>query len=87
MAGAPLLFSQHTAILPTAKFVGFWATSHCKHSPNPFVVTAFMRSIRRFRCPAPMNRGTTNGSGECLLTLSAKRKRGNGLRPTLALRA
>ena len=33
----------------------------------PFVVIEFMRSIMGFRCPAPMNRGTTNGLGEGLL--------------------
>ena len=33
---------------------------------EPFVVTAFMRSFAGFRCTAPMNRGTTNGLGDCL---------------------
>ncbi len=33
---------------------------------EPFVVTAFMRSFTGFRRKAPMNRGTTNGLGDCL---------------------
>ena len=51
----------------------------------PFVVIAFMRSIMGFRCPAPMNRGTTNGLGEGLRYGNPKRKRGNGLRPCASL--
>ena len=39
----------------------------CRARQKQFVVTAFMRSPTGFRYAAPMNRGTTNGLGECSL--------------------